>query len=99
MFDDIIIINKINKDNLKKIITKKKHKKKHVAKHYSNPQCFVRKTTWLTPHNLALFVITCNYNSQSAQYQKNIKSTKIILEKNIKKRKKTMWGKHYINTQ
>ena len=40
---------------LEKIITKKT-KKKHVKKHCSNPQCFVRKVTVFSPHDLALLV-------------------------------------------
>ena len=40
---------------LEKIITKKQ-KKKHVKKHCSNPQCFVRKVTVFSPHDLALLV-------------------------------------------
>jgi hypothetical protein len=52
-----VFLNKINKDNFEKI---QKKKEIHVGKHYSNPQCFVRKATVLSPHDLALFVITCN---------------------------------------
>jgi ribosomal protein S15P/S13E len=46
---------KSTKITLKKSITKKQ-KKKHVKKHGSNPQCFVRKATVLSPHDLALLV-------------------------------------------
>jgi hypothetical protein len=38
-----------------------------VGKHYNNPQCFKEKNT--------------KQNSQPAQYEKKIKSTKIIFEK------------------
>ena len=41
--------SKINKDNFEK-----NHKKNHVGKHYRNPLCFVRKTTMLSSHDLAL---------------------------------------------
>jgi aromatic ring-opening dioxygenase LigB subunit len=58
----------LKKNQNKKENTKKE--KKHVGKHSSNPQCFVGKTIVITPHNLTLFVITCNYNSQPAQYKK-----------------------------
>jgi hypothetical protein len=51
--------NKIDKDNFRKIITKK-IEKNFVEKHYSNPQCFVRKATLLSPHDLALLIITYN---------------------------------------
>jgi hypothetical protein len=43
---------KLIKIILKKIITKKNH----MGKHFSNPQCFVRKATILFPHDLALLV-------------------------------------------
>ena len=36
--------NKINKDNFTK-----NHKKNHLKKYCSNPQCYVRKTTTLSP--------------------------------------------------
>ena len=51
-----------------------------MEKHYSNPQCFVRKATVLSPHDLALLVIVI-LNQLNI---KKIKSTKTILEKNIK---------------
>ena len=38
-----------------------------------------------SPHDLALFVMTCNYNSQTTQYQKN-KIEKDNLKKIIKKK-------------
>ena len=38
--------NKIEKDNLKKII-----KKNHAERHCSNPQCFMSKATMLSPHD------------------------------------------------
>jgi len=38
--------NKINKDNFEKNHIKIE-KKNHVGKHYSNPQCFVRKATFI----------------------------------------------------
>ena len=41
------LLKKIEKDNLKKIITKKNH----AERHYNNPQCFMRKATMLSPHN------------------------------------------------
>jgi hypothetical protein len=44
--------NKINEDNFEKNIKKKNH----IGKHCSNPQCFVRKTTVFSPHDLALLV-------------------------------------------
>ena len=48
-----------------------------MEKHYSNPQCFVRKTT---------IIILNQFNI------KKIKSIKIILEKMIKKKNvKIMW--------
>jgi len=52
-----------------------------VGKYYNIPQCFVRKTIVLSPHDLTLLVIVI---------LKKIKSIKIILEKIITK--KTMWG-------
>ena len=52
-----------------------------MEKHYSNPQCFVRKTTVLSPHDLALLVIVI-LNQLNI---KKIKSTKTILEKKHKK--------------
>jgi len=39
--------NKIEKDNLKKIITKKNY----AEKHYNNPQCFMSKATILSSHD------------------------------------------------
>ena len=51
-----------------------------MEKHYSNPQCFVRKATVLSPHDLALLVIVILKQLNI----KKIKSTKTILEKNIK---------------
>ena len=48
-----------------------------MEKHYSNPQCFVRKTTVVILNQLNI---------------KKIKSTKIILKKIIKKNIKIMWG-------
>ena len=41
--------NKIDKDNFRK-----NHKKNHLEKYYSNPQCFVRKTTTFFQYDLAL---------------------------------------------
>jgi hypothetical protein len=66
------LIKKIEKSYKKtKIIKKKKTgKKTHVEKHYSNPRCFVKKTTLVILNQLNI---------------KKIKSTKIILEKIIKK--------------
>jgi hypothetical protein len=56
---------KLIKIILKKIITKKNH----MGKHFSNPQCFVRKATILFPHDLALLVKkNTNLNSQPVQY-------------------------------
>jgi len=48
----ILFLTKSIKIILKNIITKKNH----VGKHFSNPQCFVRKATILFPHDLALLV-------------------------------------------
>jgi len=53
-----------------------------VEKHYSNSQCFVRKATVFSPHDLALLVIVI-------LDQLNIKkiiSTKTVLEKTITKK-------------
>jgi len=47
----------------------------------NNPQCFVRKSTMLSSHDLVLLVIVI-LNQLNI---KKIKSTKIVLEKNIKK--------------
>ena len=56
---------KLIKIILKKIITKKNL----MGKHFSNPQCFVRKTTILFPHDLALLVKkNTKLNSQLVQY-------------------------------
>jgi len=52
-----------------------------VRKYCINPQCFVSKATMSFPHDLALLVIVI-LNQHNI---KKIKSTKIILEKNIKK--------------
>jgi hypothetical protein len=41
--------NTIDKDNFKK-----NHKKNNLEKYCSNLQCFVRKTTTLSPYNLVL---------------------------------------------
>jgi len=52
----IVILNQINikkkfdKDNFEKII----RKKNYGGRHCSNPQCFVRKATMLSPLDLAL---------------------------------------------
>jgi glutaredoxin-related protein len=68
--------NRSNKDNFEKNHIKKQKKKKrkktYIGKHYNNPQCFARKATVVILNQLNI---------------KKIKSTKIILEKNIK----TMW--------
>jgi hypothetical protein len=40
----------------KTILKKTLKKKNHIGKHCSNPQCFVRKTTVFSPHDLALLV-------------------------------------------
>jgi hypothetical protein len=47
----------------------------------NNPQCFVRKATMLSSHDLVLLVIVI-LNQLNI---KKIKSIKIVLEKNIKK--------------
>jgi hypothetical protein len=63
---------------LKKETKKQKIKEKktnHVEEHCNNPQCFLRKATVVILNQLNI---------------KKIKSTKIILEKIIKK--KIMWG-------
>jgi hypothetical protein len=66
--------NRSNKDNFEKnhIKKRKKRKKTYIGKHYNNPQCFARKATVVILNQLNI---------------KKIKSTKIILGKNIK----TMW--------
>ena len=59
-------------DNFRKKITKQTPKKgkKSCWKHCSNSRCFVMKATayCASPHNLALFVMSCNCNSQITQY-------------------------------
>jgi hypothetical protein len=49
---------------------------------------FCDETYNVSPHDLTLFVMTCNYNSQLVQYKKN-KIDKDNLKKIIRK-KKTM---------
>ena len=44
-----VFFNKIDKDNFRK-----NHKKNHLKKYCSNSQCFVRKTTTLSPYDLTL---------------------------------------------
>jgi hypothetical protein len=83
----------LKKKYITKKLTQKKLEKNHVRKSCSNPQCFVRKVTVFSPHDLALLVFTYNCNSQPAQYLKK-KLTKTILEK---KQKKTMWEKYCSN--
>jgi hypothetical protein len=51
----------------KKKQKKKKQEKKPFWKHYSN-SVFCDESYSASPHDLALFVMTCNCNSQPAQY-------------------------------
>jgi hypothetical protein len=66
-----LILKKIDRDNFRKKNNKtntKKREKKSCWKHCRNSQCFVMKATVLPSHDLALFVMTCNCNSQTTQY-------------------------------
>jgi len=60
----------------------------------SNSQCFVRKVIVFSPHDLTLLVKKKNYKVKfsTTSILKKIKSTKIILEKIIKKTAKKTSG-------
>jgi hypothetical protein len=77
--------SKINKDNFEK-----NHKKNHVGKHYRNPLCFVRKTTMLSSHDLAL-LYKDNFekkiiikNKKKTKWGKYYRNPQCFKEKNYK---------------
>jgi hypothetical protein len=67
------LMSSILKKKSTEIILEKKNKhqkkeKKSCWKHCSNSQCFCDESYSASLHDLALFVMTCNYNLQTTQY-------------------------------
>ena len=65
-----LIFKKIDRDNFRKKITKKTPKKrgKIMLETLQQFTVFCNKSYSASPHDLALFVMTCNCNSQITQY-------------------------------
>jgi hypothetical protein len=79
---------------LEKIITKKntkKEKKNHVRKYCSNPQCFVRKGTVLSPHDLALLILLVIVILNQLNIKKNKIKKENLKKKHKKPKKNQVW--------